>query len=89
MLANPLPGDLSTFLWHFYGGMLSEDLAGFRSATRQLLDDFTAHWQRQRVGDASMAEDAVGNYESLSHIVALDRMDRIEEEFGHAKMALL
>ena len=71
------PGDLSMFLWHFYGGMISVDLREFREATRDLLDEYTAHYKRQNVVDLSMQQKAKHAFRSLSHLVHLDRMDRV------------
>ena len=79
------PGDLSTFLWCNYGSSVTHDLADFRRATRVLLDEFTAHWKRQKLKDASMT----ANVESLANLVLLDRLDRVEDVAGFAKMDAL
>lgn len=82
------PGDLSTFLWCRYGSTVTRDLADFRRATRVVLDEFTSHWKRQKVKDASMAA-ASKNVESLAQLVLLDRLDKVEEAAGFAKMDAL
>lgn len=79
------PGDLSTFLWCNYGSLVTHDLADFRRATRVLLDEFTAHWKRQKLRDVSMT----AKVESLADLVRLDRLDRVEDVAGFAKMDAL
>ena len=79
------PGDLSTFLWCNYGSLVTHDLADFRRATRVLLDEFTAHWKRQKLRDVSMT----AKVESLANLVLLDRLDRVEDVAGFAKMDAL
>ena len=82
------PGDMSTFLWSQYGATVSTDLAAFRLATRTILDEFSAHWKRQKIRDEAMSEQ-VRKFRSLADLVVLDRLDRVEEEAGFAKMAPL
>ena len=82
------PGDMSTFLWSQYGATVSTDLAAFRLATRTILDEFSAHWKRQKIRDEAMSEQ-VRKLRSLADLVVLDRLDRVEEEAGFAKMAPL
>mgnify|MGYP001040986653 CR=1 FL=1 len=79
------PGDLSTFLWCNYGSLVTHDLADFRRATRVLLDEFTAHWKRQKLRDVSIT----AKVESLADLVRLDRLDRVEDVAGFAKMDAL
>jgi len=79
------PGDLSTFLWCNYGSLVTHDLADFRRATRVLLDEFTVHLKRQKLQDASMT----AKVESLANLVLLDRLDRVEDVAGFAKMDAL
>ena len=74
------PADLSSCLWHFYGGLVSEDLGAFRANTRELLADFTVHWQRQAIVNPSMQEAAKMDIESLAHLVYLDRLDRVKAD---------
>jgi len=76
------PGDLSTFLWHHYGSMVSVDLRAFRDATRVLLDEYTAHWRRQKVRDGSMEDHGHTAGQSLAEHVVLDRMDKVKEGDG-------
>lgn len=82
------PGDMSTFLWCNYGSLVTHDLADFRRATRILLDEYTAHWKRQKLHDASIAE-STGKVETLANLVLLDRLDRVEDVAGFAKMDVL
>lgn len=82
------PGDLSTFLWSQYGSTVSQDLTEFRSATRTILDEFTAHWRRQKIKDVAMAEQAK-RIKSLSDLVLLDKLDNVRDEAGFAVMATL
>ena len=82
------PGDMSTFLRSQYGATVSTDLAAFRLATRTILDEFSAHWKRQKIRDEAMSEQ-VRKFRSLADLVVLDRLDRVEEEAGFAKMAPL
>ena len=79
------PGDLSTFLWCNYGSLVTHDLADYRRATRVLLDEYTAHWKRQKLQDVSMA----AKVESLANLVLLDRLDRVVDVAGFAKMDAL
>ena len=80
------PGDLSTFLWSQYGCTVSPNLDTFRCATRMLLDDFTEHWKRQKLQDPSIRHMAD---KSLSDFVLLDRLDKVEDDAGFAKMSPL
>ena len=82
------PGDMSTFLWCQYGATVSTNLAAFRLATRTILDEFSAHWKRQKIRDEAMSEQ-VKKFRSLADLVVLDRLDRVEEKAGFAKMAPL
>ena len=82
------PSDLSTFLWSQYGSTVSADLTDFRRATHVILDEFTAHWRRQKIKDVSMAEEAK-QIQSLSDLVLLDRLDNVRDEAGFAVMATL
>ena len=70
------PSDLATWLWHLYGKLADENMSAFRSQTRQLLDEYTHHWKRQRVSDPSMAE-AMAGVGSLADLVYFDRLDRV------------
>jgi hypothetical protein len=79
------PGDLSTFLWCNYGSLVTHDLADYRRATRVLLDEYTAHWKRQKLQDVSMS----AKVESLANLVLLDRLDRVVDVAGFAKMDAL
>jgi hypothetical protein len=83
------PGDMSCFLWAQYGYTVTEDLAAFRNATRIMLDEFTIHWRRQKLSDQSLAEDTHTSNMSLAERVTLDRLDRVKDDAGFAKMALL
>jgi hypothetical protein len=83
------PGDLSTFLWSQYGSTASPDLAEYRSATRILLDEYTTHWRRQKVMDASMESKKAVAVASLADLVLLDRLDRVRDESGFAVMGML
>ena len=76
------PGDMSTFLWHHYGSMVSVDLRAFRDATRVLLDEYTAHWRRQKIRDGSLEDHGHTAGETLASYVVLDRMDRVGEGDG-------
>ena len=78
------PGDMSTFLWSQYGATVSTDLATFRSATATILDEYTTHWRRQKINDPSMHEHA--RIKSLKELVVLDRLDRVKDDAGFAKM---
>lgn len=74
--------DLSSCLWHFYGGTVTSDLQDFREQTSTLIDQFTAHWKRQNmklVWDWSRSKSAQG-IESLADLVHVDRMDRVEAD---------
>lgn len=82
------PGDLSTFLWAQYGSTVSRELTEFRSATRIILDEYTAHWRRQKIKDEAM-EGKVRGVKSLADLVMLDRLDGVREEGGFARMATL
>ena len=79
------PGDLSTFLWCNYGSLVTHDLADYRRATRVLLDEYTVHWKRQKLRDVSMS----AKVESLANLVLLDRLDRVVDVAGFAKMDAL
>jgi hypothetical protein len=79
------PGDMSTFLWSQYGAMVSTDLAAFRVATRIILDEYTTHWKRQKIKDEAMSEQ-VKSFSSLADLAVLDRLDRVEDEAGYARM---
>lgn len=83
------PSDLSSCLWHHYGGLVSADLGAFRMNTRVLLDDFTAHWQRQMIVNPAFEEARQSQVESLADLVHLDRMDRVTSVGGYPKMELL
>ena len=65
-------------LWSQYGGLVSEDLCEFRRATRELLDEFTEHYKRQRIVDPSMQ--STRNMKSLADCIYLDRLDRVVAE---------
>jgi hypothetical protein len=73
------PGDLATFLWHLYGTFVQVgDLQMFRQRTRQLLGEYTNHFQRQRLVDLSRKEEAASGIEkSLAEAVHLGRLDDI------------
>ena len=83
------PSDLSSCLWHHYGGQVSADLGAFRMNTRVLLRDFTVHWQRQMIVNPSFEEARQSQVESLADLVHLDRMDRVTSVGGYPKMELL
>ena len=82
--------DLAPFLWHLYGSYaMKGDLTAFRTATRELLGEYTEHFKRQRVADASRPA-ARRSMTSLAEDVCLERLDRIQESAsGHASMPLL
>jgi hypothetical protein len=82
------PGDLSTFLWSQYGSTVNQELTEFRCATRIILDEYTAHWRRQKIKDQAMAEHTKG-IQFLSELVMLDRLDKVRDEAGFAVMAPL
>lgn len=73
------PGDLATFLWHLYGSFVQVgDLQIFRQRTRALLGEYTIHFQRQRIEDASRKEkNASGIEGSLAEAVHLGCLDSI------------
>jgi hypothetical protein len=73
------PGDLAMFLWHLYGSFVQVgDLHLFRQHTRNLLGEYTTHFQRQRVEDASRKEQLESGMErSLAEAVHLGRLDEI------------
>ena len=74
--AKVWPSDLAPWLWHLYGKLADENMHAFRSQTRQLLDESTHHWKRQRVSDPSMAA-AMAGVGSLADLVYFDRLDRV------------
>ena len=70
------PSDLATVLWSQYGGLLSVDLCEYRRATRELLDEYTEHYRRQRIIDPGMQSQS-REMSSLADCVYLDRLDRV------------
>ena len=74
--AKVWPSDLAPWLWHLYGELADENMTAFRSQTRQMLDEYTHHWKRQRVSDPSML-DAMHGVASLADLVYFDRLDRV------------
>lgn len=74
--AKVWPSDLASWLWHLYGALADENMTAFRSETRQLLDEYTHHWKRQRVRDPSMSA-AMDGVASLADLVYFDRLDRV------------
>ena len=90
------PSDLAPFLWHHYGGLVERgDMQQFRSATRTILGEYTAHYNRQKIDDESLREArsgasaiSAGAQESLANAVYLDRLDRVKlVPGGTVKMA--
>ena len=79
--AKVFPSDLASWLWHLYGDLAAANMSAFREATRKLLDEFTHHWKRQRVHDASM-ENAIEGVASLADLVHFERLDKVESREG-------
>ena len=82
------PGDVAPFLWHLYGSTARRgDLDEFRRQTRNMLGEYTEHFNRQRIR-GNMPEGAMKD--SLANGVHLDNLARvIVLPSGHAQMALL
>ena len=78
-------------LWTLYGALARSGDGGldsFRAGTRSLLGEYTDHYKRQRIVDASRA--ALKLNGSLANAVHCERLDRVKVRDGmDAEMALL
>lgn len=83
------PSDCSTMLWSLYGHLARcADLDSFRAGTRTLLGEYTDHYKRQRIVDASRA--ALKLEGSLANAVHCDPLHRVVvTPTGDALMSLL
>ena len=70
------PSDCSVLLWHLYGSLAKTGgLSAYRSGTRQLLGEYTDHYQRQRIRDESLSELKIeGSLASAVHCSTLDQV---------------
>ena len=70
------PSDCSVLLWHLYGALArAGGLATYRSGTRQLLGEYTDHYQRQRIRNESLSELKIeGSLANAVHCSALDQV---------------
>lgn len=70
------PSDCSVLLWHLYGALARVGgLAAYRSGTRQLLGEYTDHYQRQRIRDESLSELKIeGSLANAVHCSTLDQV---------------
>ena len=77
------PGDLAVFLWHLYGATAQfDDMQSFRQQTRALLQEYTPHFKRMHITDATREEKCAKLRKDLSEAVHLDRLDRIRANPG-------
>ena len=74
--AEVWPSDCSSLLWHLYGALSrTGGMSAYRSGTRQLLGEYTDHYQRQRIRDESLSELKIeGSLANAVHCSVLDQV---------------